>query len=137
MWYNKPHQVVIRVVSTERELMMNLNEVRIVTDSSADLWALAGIATAQAPLKINTDKKEYVDDPALDVAAMTADLAHYKGKSGTSCPSMGDFLAAFGDAKYVFCITITARLSGQRLPVICQTTSAEGRFSNNDKEVIT
>ena len=92
--------------------MMNLNEVRIVTDSSADLWELAGIATAQAPLRINTDKKEYVDTPALDVAAMTKDLAHYKGKSGTSCPSMGDFMAAFGDAKYVFCVTMTSNLSG-------------------------
>ena len=92
-------------------LMMNLNEVRIVTDSSADLWQMEGVAVAQAPLKIRTDVKEYVDDAALDVSAMNADLARYKGKSGTSCPSMGDFLAAFGDAKYVFCITMTSKLS--------------------------
>ncbi len=91
--------------------MINLSEVRIVTDSSADLWELGGITVAQAPLKIRTDKKEYADTPALDVAAMNAELAQYKGKSGTSCPSMGDFLAAFDEARYVFCITMTAKLS--------------------------
>ena len=91
--------------------MMNLNEVRIVADSSADLWELADVSTVFVPLKINA-AKEYVDDAALDVAQMNADLSHYKGKSGTSCPSMGAFLEAFGDAKYVFCLTITAKLSG-------------------------
>ena len=90
--------------------MMNLNEVRIVTDSSADLWELADIATAFVPLKINA-AREYVDDAALDVAQMTAELSHYKGKSGTACPSMGAFLEAFGDAKYIFCITMTSKLS--------------------------
>ena len=92
--------------------MINLNDVRIVTDSSADLWELEGITVAQAPLKIRTDKKEYVDDPDLDVLAMNEDLSRYKGKSGTSCPSMGEFISAFGDAKYVFCITMTSKLSG-------------------------
>lgn len=92
--------------------MINLNDVRIVADSSADLWALREIDTAFVPLRITTDVKEYVDSAALDVSGMTADLSHYKGKSGTSCPSMGDFLDAFGDAKYVFCLTITAKLSG-------------------------
>lgn len=91
--------------------MMNWSDIRIVTDSSADLWEMGEITVAQAPLKIRTDKKEYADTPELDVAAMNTELAHYKGKSGTSCPSMGDFIAAFGDAKYVFCITMTARLS--------------------------
>ena len=91
--------------------MINLNEVRIVTDSSADLWEVGGITPVQAPLKIHTDKKEYVDDATLDVSAMNAELARYKGKSGTACPSMGDFLAAFGEAKYIFCVTMTAKLS--------------------------
>ncbi len=96
----------------ERETMMNVSEVRIVTDSSADTLRLETIATASAPLKITTADAEYVDTPELDVSAMTHALATYKGKSSTTCPSMGHFLDAFGDAKYVFCITITARLSG-------------------------
>lgn len=92
--------------------MINLSDVRIVVDSSADLFVLPGIAVGVAPLKITTADAEYVDTPALDVGEMTRALASYKGKSTTSCPSMGDFLDAFGDARYVFCITITSKLSG-------------------------
>ncbi len=91
---------------------MNLSEIRIVTDSSADLWELAGIPVISVPLKITTAVAEYVDTPDLDVSKMIDELSRYKGKSGSACPSMGDFMAAFGDAKYVFCITITAKLSG-------------------------
>ena len=92
--------------------MIALSDVRIVVDSSADLFSFPDVTVRQAPLKITTADAEYVDTPELDVSGMTHALATYKGKSGTSCPSMGDFLDAFGDAKYVFCITITAKLSG-------------------------
>ena len=92
--------------------MIALSDVRIVVDSSADLFSFPEVEVAQAPLKITTAEAEYVDTPALDVSGMTHALATYRGKSGTSCPSMGDFLTAFGEAKYVFCITITSKLSG-------------------------
>ncbi len=91
---------------------MKLSDIRIVVDSSADVLQLAELSVAHAPLKIVTDVAEWVDDASLDVAAMAADLATYRGRSGTSCPSMGEFLEAFGDAPYVFCITMTANLSG-------------------------
>ncbi len=90
---------------------MNVSDVRIVVDSSADVFCLAQLPVIAAPLKINTAETEYVDTPELDVGAMAAALAVYRGKSGTACPSMGTFLDAFGDAKYVFCITMTAELS--------------------------
>ena len=86
--------------------------VKIVADSSANLPSLAGIAYASVPLKIVTDEKEYVDDETLDTAAMVADLEAYKGRSGTACPSVGDWLEAFGDAEYVFTVAITSNLSG-------------------------
>ena len=92
--------------------MIALSDVRIVMDSSGDLFELPGIRIATAPLRIVTAEAEYVDDADLDVSAMTHALASYRGKSGTSCPSMGSFLDAFGDAKYVFCITMTSKLSG-------------------------
>lgn len=92
--------------------MMDIKKVRIVTDSSADPFALAQIATAAAPLSIRTDFAEYTDTPELDVHAMNEALASYKGKSGTACPSIAQYLDAFGGAEYVFCITITAKLSG-------------------------
>lgn len=91
---------------------MNINEIKIVTDSSSDLLSLEGAAFGSAPLKIITAEKEYVDDQNLNVSEMVRDLSTYKGRSSTSCPNTGDWLEAFGDTKYVFCITITATLSG-------------------------
>lgn len=85
---------------------------KIVTDSASDLLTMEGINFAAAPLKIMTAEKEYVDDAALDVKDMVTTLKTYKGRSSTACPSVGDYLHAFGDAKYVFCLTITATLSG-------------------------
>lgn len=86
--------------------------VKIVADSSANLPSLTGIAYACVPLKIVTDEKEYVDDEALDTVAMVSELEAYKGRSGTACPSVGDWLEAFGDAEYVFTVAITSNLSG-------------------------
>ena len=85
---------------------------KIVTDSSADTLVLDGVDFASAPLTIVTDEKEYVDDATLDVARMVEDLLKYSGKSSTACPGVGDWLAAFGDAEEVFCVTITSNLSG-------------------------
>ena len=90
---------------------MKLSDVRIVVDSSADLWEPMGVEVVSVPLRIVADR-EYVDTPALDVSQMTHQLSRYKGKSSTACPSMGDFLTAFGEAKFVFCITMTSKLSG-------------------------
>ena len=91
---------------------MNFNDIKIVADSSADLLFLEDISFASAPLKIITADKEFVDDADLDVEYMADYLQSYNGKSSTSCPNTADWLDAFGDAKYVFCITITATLSG-------------------------
>lgn len=84
---------------------------RIVADSSANVFALPGVNFTTVPMKI-VAQKEYVDDVNLDVAAMVADLQAYKGKSGSSCPNVGEWLEAFGDADCVFALTITKHLSG-------------------------
>lgn len=91
---------------------MNLSNVRIVADSSADTLNLADVSFASAPLTITTAEKDYVDDERLDVEQMVDDLASYSGKSSTACPGPGEWLTAFGDAEYIFCITITSGLSG-------------------------
>ena len=85
---------------------------KIVTDSSADTLLLEGVDFASAPLTIVTSEREYVDDATLDVAQMVEDLLKYSGKSSTACPGVGEWLAAFGDAEEVFCVTITGNLSG-------------------------
>lgn len=91
---------------------MNLSDIKIVADSSADLITLDNISFASVPMKIITADKEYVDTADLDVIRMVDEMLNYSGKSSTACPGIGDWLDAFGDAKYVFCVTITSGLSG-------------------------
>ncbi len=89
-----------------------MEKFKIVADSSADLLSLPDISFSSSPLKIITSDAEYIDDQSLDVEKMVNDLLHYKGRSSTSCPNSEDWLRAFGDAQFVFCITITGTLSG-------------------------
>lgn len=85
---------------------------RIITDSSSNMRTLPGVEFSTVPLKIITEVKEYVDDAALDVAAMVEDLRTVKGKTGTSCPNVGEWLEAFEGADEVFAVTISKNLSG-------------------------
>lgn len=84
---------------------------RIVTDSSSNVLHLDGENYASVPMKIVTSK-EYVDAPGLDIAEMVEDLRNFKQRSGSSCPNIGEWLEAFGEAPYIFCVTITKYLSG-------------------------
>ena len=89
-----------------------MRTIKIVADSSANLLELQNIPFAVAPLKVNTNEREFVDDSFLDVEAMVSWFDTYKGKSKTSCPNPADWMDAFGDADEVFCVTITSGLSG-------------------------
>lgn len=89
-----------------------MSNFKIVTDSSSDVLGINKVPFESAPLKIQTEEKEYVDDANLDVENMVDELLSFSGKSGSSCPSVGDWLQAFGNAKYIFCVTITSGLSG-------------------------
>ena len=84
---------------------------RIVTDSSSNVLTRPGENYACVPLKIVAGQ-EYADVPGLSVTQMVEDLKTYKGKTGSSCPNVGEWLEAFGDAEFIFCITITKYLSG-------------------------
>ena len=85
---------------------------KIVADSSSNLSGLEGVDYASVPLKIVTAEKEYTDDANLDIGQMLQELAAYKGRSGTACPNVGEWLEAFGNAEEVFAVTITSSLSG-------------------------
>lgn len=89
-----------------------MRNIRIVTDTSSDLFGLECVDFATAPMKIITAEREFVDDELLDTSEMVAYLDSYKGKSKSSCPNTEDWLAAFGDAEEIFCATITSGLSG-------------------------
>lgn len=85
---------------------------KIVADSTADLLTVNGVDFASVPLKIVTDEREFSDDANLDRDEMLEYLASYKGHSGTSCPSVGDWLEAFGEAEGIFTVAISSGMSG-------------------------
>ena len=85
---------------------------KIVTDSSVNLFSMEDVDFSSVPLKIITDSREFTDDQNLDLDEMLTYLASYKGRSGTSCPNIHEWLEAFGDADAVFALTITSSLSG-------------------------
>ena len=89
-----------------------MRKIKIVTDTSSDLFGLKSVEFACAPMKIITAEREFVDDETLNVDEMVDFLDTYKGKSKSSCPNTGDWLEAFGDADDIFCVTITGGLSG-------------------------
>lgn len=89
-----------------------MRKIKIVADSSCDLFELKSAEFACAPMKIITAEQEFIDTPLLDTEAMVEYFDKYKGKSKSSCPNTADWLDAFGDADDIFCVTITSGLSG-------------------------
>ena len=89
-----------------------MRTVKIVADSSCDLFRLKDCDFAYAPMKIITAEREFSDDASLDTDEMVDYLYQYKGRSQSSCPNTNDWLEAFGDADDIFCVTITSGLSG-------------------------
>ena len=85
---------------------------RIVSDSSSNVFAIPGVSYTTVPMKVLVGPNEYVDTPEMDLAEMVADLKSFKGKSGSSCPNVQEWLDAFGDADEVFGLTISRNLSG-------------------------
>ena len=74
---------------------------RIVADSSSNILSMENPHYFSVPMKVRAEK-EYIDNEQLDVAQMVEDLKHHKGTSGSACPSVGEWLDAFGDADFVF-----------------------------------
>ena len=86
--------------------------IKLVLDSAADLTSLSGVPFAYAPLKVSTAERDFTDNDDVCVSDMVDYLYGYKGRSSTSCPNTADWLAAFGHAEEIVCITITGGLSG-------------------------
>ena len=112
---------------------MNL---KLITDSSANLRKLDGIPFSVTPLKIITAEKEYIDDETTDAAEMTADLAAYKGRSSTSCPNATDWAEAFGNAENIICITITSTLSGSYASALAAKSAILEQFPTRNIYVL-
>lgn len=108
-------------------------KVKIVADSSANLYTLDGVDFSSAPLTIRTSEREFVDDSSLNITEMVDYLAKYKGKSGSACPGVGDWLDVFGDADEVYCVTIISTLSGSYNAAM--TAKAQYEEENPGKKV--
>lgn len=85
---------------------------KIVADSSANLYEIAGVNYTTVPLKINTEIGEFVDEKGIELKKMVDYLYSTKEKSSTSCPSIGDWLKAFKGEQEIYAITISGNLSG-------------------------
>lgn len=85
---------------------------KIVSDSSSNILQMADFPFSCAPLKIVVGESEYIDNKELDLAGMIGHLKKHKGRSGSSCPNVQEWLDAFEDAENVFCVTISKHLSG-------------------------
>ena len=85
---------------------------KIVSDSSSNIFSVEGRNYTTVPMKIIAGDREFVDTADLNLQSMVDFLKNYKGKSGSSCPNVQEWLDAFGDADMVFGVTITKNLSG-------------------------
>ncbi|MDO4483851.1 MAG: DegV family protein [Clostridia bacterium] len=86
--------------------------IRIVSDSASNLYTLDGFDYKCVPMKIVTEKAQYVDEPGLDVSAMLDEIAQTKGRSGSSCPNVDEWLGAFEGADEVIAVAISSNMSG-------------------------
>lgn len=85
--------------------------IRIVSDSSSDLFDVEGVDYVTVPLKVMFGGVEYVDVPSTNTTEMMERLQLEKGPSTTSCPNLHDWLSAFEGYDEIFCTTISSGLS--------------------------
>ena len=86
--------------------------MRLITDSSANLTQMPGVDFVSVPLTITLGPRSDSDTPELRVANLLREMDAASGPLGTACPSVGDWLDAFGEAEEIFAVTLTGTLSG-------------------------
>ncbi len=87
-------------------------KIKLVADSSANIKTLDNTLYSTSAMRIVVGDREFVDDENVDVAAMQQALREHKGKTGSACPGVGEWLDSFENADEVFGVTITSKLSG-------------------------
>ena len=86
--------------------------IKIVSDSSSNVFSIPGANYTTVPMKVIAGDREFIDTPQLDVQEMVRFLRSYKGKSGSSCPNVQEWLDAYEGEDDVFVLTISKNLSG-------------------------
>ena len=86
--------------------------IKVVSDSSSNMFGVPDIDYESVPLKIMFGGCEYVDQPGTDFEKMVLDLQDHHGPSTTSCPNVHEWLDAFAGHDEVIGVTISSGLSG-------------------------
>ena len=86
--------------------------MRVVSDSSSNVFEVEGLDYTSVPLKVMFGGREYVDEPGTDFEQMIHALHKQDGPSTTACPNVQEWLNAFEGADEVFGVTISSGLSG-------------------------
>lgn len=86
--------------------------IRVVSDSSSNVFEVEGIDYTTVPLKVMFGGTEYVDQPGTDFERMILALHEQDGPSTTACPNVQEWLDAFEGVDEVFGVTISSGLSG-------------------------
>ncbi len=86
--------------------------MKIVADSSSNVYNMEGIDYACVPLKVNIGSTEYIDTPDADLLKMVSELKTTQEKTSTSCPNIYDWQESFKGCDEIFAVTITSGLSG-------------------------
>lgn len=87
----------------------------IAFDSGCDLRELPVSASAElvlVPLKIRLGSREVVDDGTTSLETLQQMLDSEKGKTGTACPSVGEWHEVMERGENVLAITISGAVSG-------------------------
>ena len=86
--------------------------VKFVADSSCDLLSMHDVDFISVPLTICTASEQWTDNETIDIHHMLDTLSSHKGRSYTSCPTLDQWLEAFGQADIIYVVAMTSGLSG-------------------------
>ena len=62
--------------------------MKIVADSSSNVYRMEGVNFKSVPLKVNIGDTEYIDTPDADLKTLVKDLKTTQEKTSTSCPNI-------------------------------------------------
>ena len=107
-------------------------DYRIVVDSCTDLTKemMQRFNAVLAPLTINIDGKEIVDDESFDQKKLIWEMKNSKEGPKTSCPSPNSYAEKFKDSSNVFVVTLSDKLSGSYNSAVVAKQMIEEEYDN-------
>lgn len=86
--------------------------IKLIADSSCDMFELTGIDFTSVPLTIATEEQSFTDDKTLDIPKMLEYLAHYQGRSYSACPNVDAWCKAYAGGDEIYVVTLSSNISG-------------------------